>query len=94
MIVGVFGSVFNVGSYLLMCGSIVNDVMKLVGGVKKGVDEGSVFVLCVNGSVVSVWQMNGGWLSMGLGVDNLQVLLGDMIFVLEELDKMMFVQLV
>jgi len=90
--VGVFGSVFNAGSYLLTRGSTVNDVMKLAGGAKKGADEGSVFVLRANGSVVSARQTSGGWLSMGSGIDNLPALPGDTVFVPEELDKTTFAQ--
>jgi len=90
--VGVFGSVFNAGSYLLTRGSTLNDVMKLAGGAKKGADEGSVFVLRANGSVVSARQTGGGWLSMGSGIDNLPALPGDTIFVPEELDKTTFAQ--
>lgn len=54
-IVGVFGSVFNGGSYLLKLGSFIEDILCFVGGLICGVDVGSMFVLCVNGSVVSVW---------------------------------------
>ncbi|MDY0744253.1 SLBB domain-containing protein [Paucibacter sp. R3-3] len=90
--VGVFGSVFNAGSYLLTRGSTLNDVMKLAGGAKKGADEGSVFVLRANGSVVSSRQTDSGWLSMGSGINNLPALPGDTIFVPEELDKTTFAQ--
>lgn len=90
--VGVFGSVFNTGSYLLARGSTLNDVLKLAGGAKKGADEGSVFVVRANGSVVSARQTSSGWLSMGSGIDSLPALPGDTIFVPEELDKTTFAQ--
>jgi len=90
--VGVFGSVFNAGSYLLVDGSTLEDVMKLAGGSKRGADTGSVFVVRANGSVVSARQASSGWLSMGSGIDNLRALPGDTIFVPEELDKTTFAQ--
>jgi len=90
--VGVFGSVFNAGSYLLVKDSTLDDVMKLAGGAKRGADTGSIFVIRANGSVVSARQSSSGWLSMGSGIDSLQALPGDTIFVPEELDKTTFAQ--
>lgn len=90
--VGVFGSVFNAGSYLLMQGSTLDEVMKLAGGTKRGADVGSIFVLRANGSVISARQATSGWLGFGSGIDGLKALPGDTVFVPEELDKTTFIQ--
>jgi len=90
--VGVFGSVFNAGSYLLTDGSTMDDVMRLAGGAKKGADTGSIFVVRANGSVVSARQASSGWFSAGSGINNLPALPGDTIIVPEELDKTTFAQ--
>ncbi|WP_083748974.1 SLBB domain-containing protein [Pelomonas sp. KK5] len=90
--VGVFGSVFNAGSYLLPPGGTLNDVMKQAGGTKRGADTDSIFVVRANGSVVSARQSNSGWLGVGSGIEHLSALPGDTIFVPEELDKTTFVQ--
>lgn len=89
--VGVFGSVFNGGSYLLKSGSSVDDVIRLAGGPTRGADSSSMFVLRANGSVVSARQSTSGWFgSNGLG--NLAALPGDTVFVPEELNKTTFMQ--
>jgi len=90
--VGVFGSVFNAGSYLLTKGATLEDVMKLAGGAKRGADTSSIFVVRANGSVVSARQSSSGWLAFGSGIDNLAALPGDTVFVPEELDKTTFIQ--
>ncbi len=90
--VGVFGSVFNAGSYLLVRGSSLDDIMKLAGGAKKGADTGSIFVVRANGGVVSARQSGSGWLSIGSGISNVAALPGDTIIVPEELDKTTFMQ--
>ena len=90
--VGVFGSVFNAGSYLLTRGTTLEDVMRLAGGAKRGADTGSIFVVRANGSVVSARQSGSGWLSVSSGINNLAALPGDTIFVPEELEKTTFMQ--
>ena len=90
--VGVFGSVFNAGSYLLTKGSSLDDIMRLAGGAKKGADTGSIFVVRANGGVVSARQSGSGWLSIGSGISNVAALPGDTIIVPEELDKTTFMQ--
>ena len=90
--VGVFGSVFNGGSYLLLPSSSLEDMLKLAGGPTRGADTGSTFVLRANGSVVSTRQSSSGWLSLGGGINALPALPGDTIFVPEELDKTTFIQ--
>ncbi|MCV2357358.1 SLBB domain-containing protein [Paucibacter sp. TC2R-5] len=89
--IGVFGSVFNGGSYLYAQGSSVGDFMKLAGGPTKGADKGSTFVVRANGSVVSAKQSVGGWLMSG-SVDGLAAEPGDTVFVPEEMDKTTFMQ--
>ena len=89
--VGVFGSVFNGGSYLLKTGSSVEDIVKLAGGPTKGADTGSIFVLRANGSVVSARQSSSGWFG-GNSLTSLAALPGDTVFVPEELNKTTFMQ--
>jgi protein involved in polysaccharide export with SLBB domain len=90
--VGVFGSVFNGGSYLLKRGSSIDDVVRLAGGPTRGADPGSMFVLRANGSVVSARQSSSGWFSTSNGVSSLAALPGDTVFVPEELNKTTFMQ--
>lgn len=90
--VGVFGSVFNGGSYLLQGGTSVDDVLKLAGGPTRGADATSIFVLRANGSVISARQSSSGWLGFNSGLANLSALPGDTIFVPEELNKTTFIQ--
>ncbi|RQO57138.1 sugar ABC transporter substrate-binding protein [Paucibacter sp. KBW04] len=89
--VGVFGSVFNGGSYLYGDGNTVTDFLKLAGGPTKGADANSIFVLRANGSVVSARQKSG-WLISGGGLDGLTALPGDTVFVPEEMNKTTFMQ--
>lgn len=89
--VGVFGSVFNGGSYLYANGGSVTDFLKLAGGPTRGADTNSVFVLRANGSVISARQKSGGWLMSG-GLDGVAAEPGDTVFVPEELTKTTFIQ--
>ncbi len=89
--VGVFGSVFNGGSYLFNPGRSLDDYLALAGGPKRGADESSTFVIRANGSVVSN-QQKSGWLSRGSGLGNVRAEPGDTIFMPEELDKTNFTQ--
>jgi protein involved in polysaccharide export with SLBB domain len=90
--VGVFGSVFNGGSYLLKSGNSIDDIVRLAGGPTRGADAGSMFVLRANGSVVSARQSSSGWLSIGSGMASMAALPGDTVFVPEELNKTTFIQ--
>lgn len=90
--VGVFGSVFNGGSYLLKPGNSIEDIVRLAGGPTRGADAGSMFVLRANGSVVSARQSSSGWLSSSNGMSSLEALPGDTVFVPEELNKTTFIQ--
>jgi len=90
--VGVFGSVFNAGSFLWSDKRNMDDYLRLAGGPTKGADEASVFVIRANGSVVSNLQSKG-WLStrssefVGLVAQP-----GDTIFVPEDISRVTFVQ--
>jgi len=90
--VGVFGSVFNAGSYLYTQGSAIPDVLKLAGGPTRGADTGSIFVVRANGSVVSVRQNSSGWLLGSGNMDGVRAEPGDTVFVPEQMDKTTFIQ--
>ena len=89
--VGVFGSVFNGGSYLYSDGRSLDDFLNLAGGPTRGADARSTFVIRANGSVVSS-QQRSGWLGAGNSFGSVRAEPGDTIFVPEELDKTTFVQ--
>lgn len=89
--IGVFGSVFNGGSFLYGKGGTVREYLQLAGGPTRGADTDSVFVLRANGSVLSARQ-NSGWVLSGNGLDTAMALPGDTIFVPEELNKTTFTQ--
>jgi protein involved in polysaccharide export with SLBB domain len=88
--VGVFGSVFNGGSYLFSRERKVTDYVRLAGGTTRGADDGSAFVLRANGSVVSARQSGGFFSSGSLG--EVPALPGDTVFVPEEMNKTTFMQ--
>lgn len=90
--VGVFGSVFNGGSFLYTTGASIDDVVKLAGGPTKGADKGSIFVVRANGSVTSARSINSGWLGLGSGLASVQSMPGDTVFVPEEMNKTTFMQ--
>jgi protein involved in polysaccharide export with SLBB domain len=90
--VGVFGSVYNAGSYLYLDDRRLADYLRLAGGPTKGADEGSVFMVRANGSVISGRQRSTGWFSRGSTLGDVAALPGDTIFMPEELDKTTFVQ--
>ena len=89
--VGVFGSVFNAGSYLYGEGREIVEYLNLAGGPTRGADAGSVFVIRANGSVVSGRQ-SGGWFNRGTGLEGVRAEAGDTVFVPEEMNKTTFVQ--
>ena len=90
--VGVFGSVFNSGSYLYSAGRSLGDYLRLAGGPIKGADEGSAFVVRANGQVVSSRQQKSTWFSHPNQIAGISAEPGDTVFVPEELDKSTFVQ--
>lgn len=89
--VGVFGSVFNGGSYVLKRGDSIEGIIQLAGGPTRGADTASIFVLRANGSVVSARQSTSGWFG-GNGLSTVAALPGDTVFVPEELNKTTFMQ--
>jgi protein involved in polysaccharide export with SLBB domain len=88
--VGVFGSVFNGGSYLYGDGKDLSDYLRLAGGPTRGADTSSTFVLRANGSVISGRQFSG-WFGNS-NIEDVRALPGDTIFVPEEVDKSTFIQ--
>ena len=90
--VGVFGSVFNAGNYLLRPGTTVDQVLRIAGGPTKGADSSSAFVVRMDGSVISARLNTAGWFSSGKGLGDFAALPGDTIFVPEELNKTTFMQ--
>jgi protein involved in polysaccharide export with SLBB domain len=93
--IGVFGSVFNAGSYLFSEGRQVEDYLRLAGGPTKGADIDSAIIVRANGSVISGKQRSTGWLGGGGGGGSLggvKAESGDTVFVPEELDKTTWTQ--
>jgi protein involved in polysaccharide export with SLBB domain len=90
--VGVFGSVFNAGSYLREDGRSLADYLRLAGGPTRGADAGSTFVLRANGTVVSNLQESGWGGGLRGSFERLPTLPGDTLFVPEQLDKTTFIQ--
>jgi protein involved in polysaccharide export with SLBB domain len=90
--VGVFGSVFNAGSYLREDGLTLADYLRQAGGPKRGADASSTFVLRANGTVVSNLQERTWGTGLSGNFERIPALPGDTLFVPEELDKTTFVQ--
>ena len=90
--VGVFGSVFNAGSYLFQATRPLSDYVALAGGPTRGADEASLFVVRANGQVISSRQKPAGWFSKGTTL-TVPALPGDSIFIPEEMDKTSALQL-
>lgn len=81
--VSVFGSVFAEGSFIYKPEKSLRDYLGQAGGGTKVADDGSVYVLRADGSVVS--QRQKSWFSSGLG--GLALLPGDAVIVPEEYDR-------
>ncbi|MEO7855236.1 MAG: SLBB domain-containing protein [Rubrivivax sp.] len=90
--VGVFGSVFNAGSYLREPERSLADYINLAGGPTRGADGASTFVIRANGTVVSNLQSKGWFGGLQTNFEQLPALPGDTLFVPEEIDKTTFVQ--
>jgi protein involved in polysaccharide export with SLBB domain len=88
--VGVFGSVFSVGSYLHNNQRSLGDYLQLAGGPTRGADRDSIFVIRANGTVISESQ-SAGFFSGGK-LRETSALPGDTLFVPEELNKTTFIQ--
>lgn len=90
--VGVFGSVFNNGSFLWKSGSSIDDALRSAGGPTRGADASSTFVVRANGSVISAQQTSGGWVNFGNTLSSVIAQPGDTVFVPEEMNKTTFMQ--
>ncbi len=90
--VGVFGSVYNTGNFLVSSSNSIQDMLAMAGGPTRGADVNSLFVLRANGTVISSRQSKTGWLSLGGSVMNTTAFPGDTIFVPEEMSKTTFIQ--
>lgn len=71
--IGVFGAVYQTGSFLYTPGTRISAYLRLAGGPKKIADRGDIFVVRANGSVLSVHQTHD--------LDRQPALPGDVIFV-------------
>ena len=89
--VGVFGSVFNTGSFVFEAGHTTTQYLALAGGPTRGADKNSIFMIRANGSVVSAQQGASFWRS-GNALADTVVEPGDTLFVPEQLNKSTFVQ--
>jgi protein involved in polysaccharide export with SLBB domain len=86
--VGVFGSVYNPGSFLHTPGRSVQDYLQRAGGPRERANADASFVVRANGDVVA---NEGRWLRSGRLAD-VQALPGDTVFVPEQLPGSRFVQ--
>jgi protein involved in polysaccharide export with SLBB domain len=89
--VGIFGSVFNTGSFVYESGHSSEQYLALAGGPTRGADKRSIFMIRANGSVISAQQGSSFWHS-GNDFSSALIEPGDTIFVPEELNKATFVQ--
>jgi protein involved in polysaccharide export with SLBB domain len=89
--VGVFGSVFNSGAFLLEPGKSIGDFLAQAGGPTRGADAGSTFVLRPNGSVLSQLQRSSFFGLVG-GLNGVKAEPGDTVFVPEMMNKTTWVQ--
>ena len=89
--VGIFGSVFNTGSFVFEPNHTTQQYLALAGGPTRGADKDSIFMIRANGAVISAQQGASFWHS---GNDFKEALVqpGDTIFVPEELNKATFIQ--
>lgn len=87
--VSVFGAVFNENAYIYSADRRVADYLAQAGGFTRGADEGGVYVIRADGSVVSKRQ--SGYFASG-GFSGLRLMPGDSIVVPEEFDKTSFMR--
>jgi protein involved in polysaccharide export with SLBB domain len=90
--VGVFGSVFNAGSYLFSESRKVDDYLRLAGSATANADKDSIFVVRANGSVVSAQQGKGWFGVTATRIEDALALPGDTVFVPLEVNKTTFLQ--
>jgi protein involved in polysaccharide export with SLBB domain len=89
--VGVFGSVFNPGSFVHDSGRKLGSYIDRAGGPTEGADYAAAFVVRANGSVLSARQ-NALWYARTRSFESEAALPGDTVFVPEELFRGTFVQ--
>ena len=89
--IGIFGSVFNTGSFVFEPDHTTGQYLALAGGPTRGADKDSIFMLRANGSVISARQGASFWHS-GSDFASAVVQPGDTIFVPEQVNKSTFVQ--
>jgi len=89
--VGIFGSVFNTGSFVFEPGRTAQQYLALAGGPTRSADKESIFMIRANGSVISAQQGSSFWHS-GNDFNAAVVEPGDTIFVPEELNRATFIQ--
>jgi protein involved in polysaccharide export with SLBB domain len=89
--VGVFGSVFNTGSFVFEPSHTAEQYLALAGGPTQGADKSGIFMIRANGSVISAQQGASFWHSSNKLSDT-QVEPGDTLFVPEQLNKSSFIQ--
>lgn len=89
--IGVFGSVYNAGSFLWDPGRDASSYLRLAGGPTRSADPKSVFMIRANGSVVS-GQQRSGFFSYGGGLEGVPAEAGDTIFVPDEVNRTTLVQ--
>lgn len=90
--IGVFGSVFNGGSYIFSDNHTLDYYLTQAGGPAKGADVDSMFVVRANGTVVSARQLSSGWGNGASSFLGTPALPGDTLFVPEEMNKTTGVQ--
>jgi protein involved in polysaccharide export with SLBB domain len=90
--VGVFGSVFNAGSYVYSDSRKVDDYLRLAGSATTNADKDSIFVVRANGSVISAQQGKGWFGVTGNRIEDTLALPGDTVFVPLEVNKTSFLQ--
>jgi protein involved in polysaccharide export with SLBB domain len=88
--VGVFGTVFNAGSFVHEGRQRLGDYLARAGGPTAAAEADSMFVVRANGSVLSARQ--GGWWSGRAQFEAEPALPGDTVLVPERLDRVTFVQ--
>jgi len=88
--VGVFGSVYNTGTYLFVPGHTVGNYLNLAGGPTAGADAKKMYVLRPNGTVAIDDGSSHSWFSSGNNVRNREAHPGDTVFVPEDWDKTTF----
>lgn len=84
--VGVFGSVFNSGSFLYAKERLIGDYLQLSGGPNRTADSNSSFVVRANGSVVTNLA-SSGWFSSHSWLEKQVALPGDTLFVPADVDR-------